>query len=121
MPIFSKELSKVIMTRFRLHDAFLQNKSEESRKLFAKQMNYWASLPRKTKMIYYENLDEMCFSDYKYSWKLIISFLRDKVVGKDRIHLTENNEIVNLKTVEILNTFFNVAQHQRMKQIIILL
>ena len=58
-------------------------------------------------MIYYENLHEKCVSGYKLFWKTVISFNRDKVVGKDRMYLTEN-EIVktDLKTVEILNTFF---------------
>lgn len=71
-------------------------------------------------MIYYGNLHEKCVSGYKLFWKTAISFNRDKVVGKDRIYLTEN-EIVktDLKAVEILNAFFlmlyKMSRDQRMK------
>ena len=40
MPFFDKELSKAIMTRTKLHNNFLQNKSEENGKLYAKQSNF---------------------------------------------------------------------------------
>ena len=56
MPFFDKELSKAIMTRTKLRNNFIQNKSEENRKLHAKQRNFCVYLLRKMKKRYYENL-----------------------------------------------------------------
>ena len=44
MPFFDKELSKEIITRTKLRKNFQQNKSEENRKLYAKQRNFCVSL-----------------------------------------------------------------------------
>ena len=49
MPFFDTELSKAIMTRTKLHNNFLQNKSEQNRKLYAKQRHFCVSLLRKVK------------------------------------------------------------------------
>ena len=89
MPFFDKELSKAIMTRTKLHNNFLQNKSEENGKLYAKQGNFCVSLWRKTKKRSYENLNEKSFTDDKLFWKTIKLFLSDKTVDKNKIHLTE--------------------------------
>ena len=78
-------------------------------------------------LVYYGNLDEKCAS-IKLFWKTVEPFLSDKVVGKDRIHLTENNKIVktDLKTEEIFIIFFNILLHKisiyrHMKRTMILL
>ena len=55
MFFFNKELSKAIMTRTKLRNIFLQNRSEENRMRYTKQRNFFASLLRKTKKRY-ENL-----------------------------------------------------------------
>ena len=57
MPFFDKELSRAIMTRTKLRNNFLQNKSEENRKLYAKQRNFCVSLLRNVKKRYYEILN----------------------------------------------------------------
>ena len=44
MPLFNEGLYKAIMTQSRLHNAFLQNRSEENIELFAKHRNYCVSL-----------------------------------------------------------------------------
>ena len=49
MPFLTKNLSKVIMTRSKLRNKFLDNKTEENRTLYMKQRNYCVSLLRKTK------------------------------------------------------------------------
>ena len=45
--------------------------------------------------------------DTKFFWKAIKLLLYDKVVGKDRMHLAENNEILKteLETKETFNCF----------------
>ena len=49
MSFFDTELSKAIMTRTKLHNNFLQNKSEQNRKLYAKQRHFCVPLLRKVK------------------------------------------------------------------------
>ena len=46
------------MTRSRLRNRFLKNRSEENRKLFCKQRNMCVSLLRKSKKGHFENLNE---------------------------------------------------------------
>ena len=94
MPFFTKELSKEIMTRFRLRNKYLKNRNEENRAISVKQKNYCASLLRKSKRKYYENLDERNLMDNKRFWKTIKPSFADKIVTRDKIHLTENGEIV---------------------------
>ena len=114
MPFFNKDLLKAIMTRTKLRNIFLQNRSEENKILYTKQRNFCVSLLRKTKRRYYENLNEKSVVDNKLFWKNVKPFLSDKVSGKDEIHLLENNELVKtyLETAKVLNNFFsNVVQN----------
>ena len=108
MPFFNKELSKAIMTRTKLRNIFLQNRSKENRICHTKQRNFCVSLLRKTKKRYYENLNEKSIVDNKLFWKTVKPLPSDKVAGKDRIHLIENNELVKtgLETAKVLNNFF---------------
>ena len=108
MPFFTKELSKEIMTRSRLRNKYLKNRNEENRAIYVKQRNYCVSLLRKSKKTYYENLDERNLMDNKLFWKTIKPSFSDKIVTRDRIHLTENGEVVKteLETAETLNNFF---------------
>ena len=114
MPFFNKDLSKAIMTRTKLRNIFLQNKSEENKIRYTKQRNFCVSLLRKTKKQYYQNLNEKSVVDNKLFWKTVKSFLSEKMSGMDKIHLIENNELIknDLKTAEVLNNFFsNIVQN----------
>ena len=53
MSFFNKELSSAIMTRNKLRNTFLQDRSEENRIRYTKQINFCVSLLIKTKKIYY--------------------------------------------------------------------
>ena len=115
MPFFTKELSKEIMTRSRLRNKYLKNRNEENRAIYVKQRNYCVSLLRKSKKTYYENLDERNLIDNKLFWKTIKPSFSDKIVTRDRMHLTENGEVVKneLETAEALNNFSgNVIKNQ---------
>ena len=83
MPFFNKELSKAIMTRTKLRNIFLQNRSEGNRIRYTKQRNFCVSLLRKTKERYYENLNEKFVVDNKLFWKTVKPLLSDNVAGKD--------------------------------------
>ena len=108
MPFLNKDLSKEIMTRTKLRNIFFQNKSEENKIRFTKQRNFCVSLLRKTKKRYYENLNEKSVVDNKLFWKTVKPLLSDKVMGKDHIHLVENDELIktDLETAEVFNNFF---------------
>ena len=109
MPFLNKDLSKAIMTRTKLRNIFFQNKSEENKIRYTKQRNFCVSLLRKTKKRYYENLNEKSVVDNKLCWKTIKPLLSDKVMGKDHIHLFENDELIktDLETAEVFNNFFS--------------
>ena len=113
MPFFNKELSQAIMTRTRLRNIHLQDKSEENRIRYARQRNFCVSLLRKTKKKYYQNLNEKSVVDNKCFWKTVKPFLSDKTHGNDKIHLIENNELLktDVETAEVFNEFFsNIVQ-----------
>ena len=94
MPFMTKDLSKNIMKRSGLRNKYLNNNNEENRKLYAQQRNYCVSLLRKTKKVYYENLDERKISDNKLFWKTVKPSLSEKLNAKEMISLIENGEIV---------------------------
>ena len=108
MSFFTKELSKEIMTRSRLLNKYIRNRNEENRAIYVKQRNYWVPLLRKSKKKYHENLDERNLMDNKLFWKTIKPSFSDKIVTRDRIHLTKNGEVVKteLETAETLSNFF---------------
>ena len=68
MPLMTKNLSKEIMTRSRLRNKYLKNKTEENRLLYTEQSNKCVSLLRKTKINYYKNLDEKGITYNKIFW-----------------------------------------------------
>ena len=59
---------------------------------------------RKTKMAYYENLDETKVSDNKLFWKKVKPSLSEKFNARERISLSENGEI--MKTEKERAEFF---------------
>ena len=109
MPFMIKDLSKEIMIRSRLRNKYLNDKSEENRLLYTQQRNKCVSLLRKTKTNYYGNLNEKDITDYKKFWKTVKPLLSDKSKSSDKIHLSENGELLNneSETAEVLNNFFS--------------
>ena len=69
LPFMIKELTKEIMKRSRLSNNFLRNRTEENEILYNRQRNYCASLLRKSKRRYYENLNIKNVTDSKLFWK----------------------------------------------------
>ena len=108
MPFITKDLSRNIMKRSRLRNKYLNNNNGENRKLYSQQRNYCVSLLRKTKKVYYENLDERKVSDNQFFWKTEKPSLSEKFNARERISLIENGEIVKTEkgTAEVFNNFF---------------
>ena len=114
MPFITKDLSKAIMKRSRLRNNFLKNRTGENKTLYTKQRNYCVSLLKKSKKKYFANLNEKDILDNKLFWKTIKPSFSDKVMTRDRIHLSEKGELVKteLETAEVLNKFFsNIAKN----------
>ena len=59
------------MTRARLRNNFLKDRSEVNKRKYSKQHNYCVSLPRKSKSEYFGNLNEKKIGDNKTLWKAI--------------------------------------------------
>ena len=93
------------MTRSRLRNRFLKNRSEENRKLFCKQRNKCVSPLRKSKKYYFGNLNKKNITDNKSFWKTV-----KKIHLSERINFTEeenNSLLTNCEEVaEELNNFF---------------
>ena len=78
-----------------------------------KQKNYCVSLLRKTKKMYYSNLDEKNVTDNKRFWKTVKP-LPSELTHKEKINLSENGKILKTdkETAKVLNTFYsNVVQY----------
>ena len=105
----NNEISKVIMTRTRLRNRFLKNRSNRNRDLFRKQRNLCVSLLRKAKKDYFSKLNGKEITDNKRFWKTVKPFLSNKVQSSERINLTDENDPLVTdcgKVAEELNSFF---------------
>ena len=106
----NNEISKAIMTRTRLRNRFLKNRSNGNRDLFRKQRKLCVSLLRKSKKDYFSKLNEKQITDNKRFWKTVKPFLSNKVQSSERINLTdENDSLVTYceKVAKELNSFFS--------------
>ena len=79
-----------IVTKSRLRDKCLKNKTEENRLLYIQQGNKCVSLLRKTKVNYYRNLDKKNITNSKIFWKTVKPLLPDESMNSDKIYLNEN-------------------------------
>ena len=115
----NQELSKAIMTRSRLRNKFLKNRTIENKRKYTKQRNYCVHLLRKSKKDYYGNLNEKSVTDNRTFWKTVKPFLSDKVTSQSKITLIEKEEILSdeADVAETLNNFFtNVVTNLRLPQ-----
>ena len=105
----NEELSKEIMDRTRLRNNFLRNISDENKRKCTNQRNYCVLLSRKTKKIYYSNLNEKKIVGNKTFWKTVKPFLSDKNLFDEKITLIEKDKIIktDTKTADVLNIFFS--------------
>ena len=110
MPFVDKELSKAVMIGTKLRNNFLQNKSEENRKLYPKQRNFSVS------NWYYENLNEESIIDNKHFLKTVKPFFSftftevDKKVVEQLILNQDVNKVQSSDTplkivMEIIDIF----------------
>ena len=77
-------------------------------KINKKAKNKCVSLLRKTKKVYYSNLNVKNILDNKKSWKTVTSFFSDKSNNFENISVIENRNLFtnNFKIVEIFDKDF---------------
>ena len=99
------------MTRTRLRNRFLKNRTEENKRKYTKQRNCCVSLIRKVKNKYYSNLNEKDATDNKMFWKIIKPFFSVEVTSSEKIALIEEDEIMgnDSDTPRVVNTFFAIV------------
>ena len=75
------------MTRTRLRNKFLKNRTEENRQLYTQKRNHFILLLRKIKRGFYENVNEK----EKAFWKTVKTILSGKTMTQNKITLIEKN------------------------------
>lgn len=75
----NNEISKAVMTRTRLGNCFLKNRTDENRELFCKQRNLCVSVLRKSKKDYFAKLSEKQSTDKRYFWWTVKPYLSKKL------------------------------------------
>ena len=97
------------MKRSRLRNNLQINRTEENKIHYNRQRNYCASLLRKSKRGYYENLNIKNLTDNKLFWNSVKPLFSDKSRIRDRINISEKGEIVKTEseTAGSLNSFFS--------------
>ena len=109
MPFMNKNITKSIMTRSRLKNNFLKDRSERNRIAYNRQRNYCVNLIRKEKKKYFDNLDVNKVVDNKNFWKTIKTHFSDKVGNSDKISLIDDNVIItdDLTIAETFSEYFS--------------
>ena len=120
-PFLNKNISKRIMTRSRLRNKFLRNRTPENRIAYNQQRNFCVSLVRETKREYFNSLNEKLVTDNKLFWNTIKSFFSDKGATREKYTLTDEEEILDddQKISTVFNDFFssivsnlNISQYE---------
>ena len=110
-PFITKFIRKEIMSRSRLRNQFLRDKTALNRKLYNKQRNYCTFLIKKAKKDYYSKLHPSCVFSNKMFWKTIKPLFSDKILTGDNFTLVEGSEIIDdsKEIADIFNYFFSNA------------
>ena len=82
----NNEISKAIMTKTRLRNRFLKNRSNRNRSILQAK-----KLCVSLKKYCFSKLNEKQITDNKRFWKAVKPFLSKKVQSSEKINLTEEN------------------------------
>ena len=109
MPFETKQFSKEIMKSSTLLNNFLRNRTEDNHIFYNRLGNYCITFSRQFKKEHYKNLNVKEITDIKMFWKTVESLLLDKSFMRDRISISEKDEIskTETETAETLNYFFS--------------
>ena len=91
----SKEFNKAIMTRSRLRNKYLKEKSADSKIKYDKRRNYCVNLLRRTKKKYFAYINISSVTDNNKFWKIVKLLFSDKISHKETITLVVNDTILS--------------------------
>ena len=77
-------------------------------------INYCVNLLRRTKNNHFDNINIISIADNKRFWKIVKSFLSDKISHKEIINLVENGTILRDDQIvadTFSNYFKNIVKH----------
>ena len=97
----TKELRKAIMTRCRLRNRYLKEKSA-----YHKPRNYCVNILRRTKKKYFASINISSITGNKKFWKTIKPLFSDKSFHQETISLVKNGTILSDDLV-VADTFSN--------------
>ena len=105
----TKQLNKAIMTRSRLRNKYLKEKSADSKVAYDEHRNYCVHLLRRTKKKYFANIKISSITDNQKFWKIVKPFFLDKISHKETINLAVNDTILSDDQVvaDTFNDYFN--------------
>ena len=106
----SKELNRAVITRSRLRNKYIKEKSADSKIAYDKQRNYCVnkSLTQDQKE-YFANINISSITDIKKFWKTVKPLFPDKIFHKETINLAVNETISSKDQVvaDTLNVYFS--------------
>ena len=105
----TKELNKVIVTRSRLHNKYLKQKSADSKTEYDEQRKYWVNVLRRNKNNYFANINISSITDNMRFWKTVKPLFSDKISHKEIINWTKNDQVLSDHQVvaDTFNNYFN--------------
>ena len=97
------------MKRSKLRNNYLRERTNETKSLYNKQRNFCASILRKNKKDYFDNLNNKIVTDNRKFWKTISPLFSKKAFHRECITLNESNKKITnkLELAETFNTFFS--------------
>ena len=102
-PFINKTINKGIMKRSRLRNKFLNTKSGIDRKAYNKQRNLCASLIRREKENFFNNISACDITNNKTFWKTVKPLFTDKIQTKSKITLIEKKVTSGVGQAEIVS------------------
>ena len=107
-PYMTKALRKAIMRRSTLKSKYFKNRTDENFKAFKKQKNFTNRLAKRERVKYFANLDLNKYTDNIKFWNTVKPMFSNTGVGRNKITLAENGEVVTDDKVnsENFNEFF---------------
>ena len=83
------------MSRSRLRNKYLKEKSTDSKSAYEKQRNYCVNLLRRTKKKYFANINISSINDKNKFYKTVKPPFSDKISHKETINLAINDTILS--------------------------
>ena len=106
-PFMTKQLRKAIMHRSRLKNVFNKNRTPKTWDSYKKQRNFCVDLLRRTKKLYFENINVKYINDNKKFWKTIKPFFSNEL-NTNKLMLTEDNNLISEEYIlaNTMNQYF---------------